>query len=99
MNPYGGTEIQLEYLHKYVSKELLDKVNITTSIPEKTPLLIDKTNIHNNQLQVLNQYEVEDGKRANRYDVTVLVNGLPLVHIELKKRGIDIKEAFNQINR
>ena len=44
MNPYGGTEIQLEYLHKYVSKELLDKVNITTSVPEKTPLLIDKTN-------------------------------------------------------
>jgi hypothetical protein len=42
MNPYGGTEIQLEYLHKYVSKELLDKVNITTSIPEKTPLQIEK---------------------------------------------------------
>jgi glycosyltransferase involved in cell wall biosynthesis len=53
MNPYGGTEIQLEYLHKYVSKELLDKVNITTSIPEKTPLLIDKTNI----LWVHNSYD------------------------------------------
>ena len=66
---------------------------------KKNIYLIDKSNIHNNQLQVLNQYEVEDGKRANRYDVTVLVNGLPLVHIELKKRGIDIKEAFNQINR
>jgi glycosyltransferase involved in cell wall biosynthesis len=53
MNPYGGTEIQLEYLHKYVSKDLLDKVNITTSIPEKTPLLIDKTNI----LWVHNSYD------------------------------------------
>ena len=53
MNPYGGTEIQLEYLHKYVSKELLDKVNITTSIPEKTPLVINKTNI----LWVHNSYD------------------------------------------
>jgi hypothetical protein len=53
MNPYGGTEIQLEYLHKYVSKELLDKVEITTSIPEKTPLLNDKTNI----LWVHNSYD------------------------------------------
>lgn len=61
--------------------------------------LIDKENIHNNQLQVINQYETEDGKRANRYDVTVLVNGLPLVHIELKKRGVSLQEAFNQINR
>lgn len=61
--------------------------------------LIDKQNIHNNQLQVINQYETEEGKRANRYDVTVLVNGLPLVHIELKKRGVSLQEAFNQINR
>ncbi|HJP96476.1 MAG TPA: type I restriction endonuclease subunit R [Candidatus Saccharimonadales bacterium] len=60
--------------------------------------LLDKANIHNNSLQVINQYEIE-GARANRYDVTVLVNGLPLVHIELKRRGIYIKEAFNQINR
>ena len=59
--------------------------------------LIDKTNVYNNRLQVINQYEVAD--RANRYDVTILVNGLPLVHIELKRRGVDIKEAFNQINR
>ena len=66
---------------------------------KKNIYLLDKSNIHNNHLQVLNQYEVADGKRPNRYDVTVLVNGLPLVHIELKKRGIDIKEAFNQINR
>ncbi len=60
--------------------------------------LIDKVNIHNNRLQVINQYEAE-GRRSNRYDVTVLVNGLPLVHIELKRRGVDIREAFNQINR
>lgn len=60
--------------------------------------LIDKKCIHNNTLQVINQYEVE-GARANRYDVTVLVNGLPMVHIELKRRGVDIREAFNQIDR
>ena len=64
----------------------------------KNIYLIDKQNIHNNSLQVLNQYEVE-GVRKNRYDVTILVNGLPLVHIELKRRGVDIREAFNQINR
>ena len=61
--------------------------------------LIDKTNVYNNRLQVINQYEVEDGAHKNRYDVTILVNGLPLVHIELKRRGVAIKEAFNQINR
>lgn len=78
--------------------------------------LIDKGNIHNNRLQVINQYEVQ-GKVGNatkdnvingienpanydnRYDVTILVNGLPLVHIELKRRGVAIREAFNQINR
>jgi type I restriction enzyme R subunit len=65
----------------------------------KNIYLLDKENIHNNSLQVINQYETEDGTRPNRYDVTVLVNGLPLVHIELKRRGVDIKEAFNQINR
>ena len=61
--------------------------------------LIDKKHIHENHLQVINQYSVNDGKRPNRYDVTILVNGLPLVHIELKRRGVAIKEAFNQINR
>lgn len=61
--------------------------------------LIDKKNIHNNSLQVINQYTTEDGQRSNRYDVTVLVNGLPLIHIELKRRGVAIQEAFNQINR
>ena len=61
--------------------------------------LIDKKNIHNNHLQVLNQYVPEGGAKENRYDVTILVNGLPLVQCELKKRGVPLKEAFNQINR
>ena len=65
----------------------------------KNIYLLDKANIHNNRLQAINQYVVDNGQRANRYDVTILVNGLPLVHIELKKRGVYIKEAFNQINR
>lgn len=65
----------------------------------KNVYLIRKDNIHDNSLQVINQYATEDGQRANRYDVTVLVNGLPLVHIELKRRGVAIAEAFNQINR
>ncbi|MCK1803673.1 type I restriction endonuclease subunit R [Brevibacterium sp. R8603A2] len=74
----------------------------------KNVTLIDKTNIHNNHVQVINQYEIGRGdgdtgaggaKYANRYDVTVLVNGLPMVHIELKRRGVDIREAFNQISR
>lgn len=84
--------------------QILRRDNGTT----KNITLIDKTNIHNNQLQVINQYEIgrgegdaDDGgaRYANRYDVTVLVNGLPMVHIELKRRGVDIREAFNQINR
>lgn len=65
--------------------------------------LIDKLHIHNNRLQVINQYELDRGEGgatyANRYDVTILVNGLPMVHIELKRRGADLREAFNQINR
>lgn len=74
----------------------------------KNILLIDKQNIHNNHLQVINQYEIDESQgeqtgrgaaRSNRYDVTVLVNGLPMVHIELKRRGVDIREAFNQIDR
>ena len=66
---------------------------------ERNIYLIRKTDIHANRTQVINQYEVNDGKRPNRYDVTILVNGLPLVHIELKRRGVSIKEAFNQIER
>ncbi|WP_042705772.1 type I restriction endonuclease subunit R [Methanomicrobium mobile] len=64
--------------------------------------LIDKKNVHNNSVQVINQYVIgreEGAKHDNRYDVTILVNGLPLVHVELKRRGVAIREAFNQINR
>ena len=68
----------------------------------KNITLIDRKNIHNNRLQVINQYVVttdQGARHDNRYDVTVLVNGFPLVHIELKRRGVPIREAFNQINR
>ena len=66
----------------------------------KNIYLIDKQHIHNNRLQVINQYQTPTGgKRAHQYDVTVLVNGLPIAHIELKRRGVDIREAFNQIDR
>lgn len=68
----------------------------------KNITLIDKKNIHNNFLQVIHQYEIsqaEGAKHDNRYDVTVLVNGFPLVHIELKRRGVPIREAFHQIDR
>ncbi len=75
----------------------------------KNITLIDKKNIHNNRLQVINQYEVSQtddaypadrqAKFNNRYDVTILVNGFPLIHVELKRRGVAIREAFNQINR
>ncbi len=68
----------------------------------KNITLIDKKNIHNNILQVINQYTIsakQGARHDNRYDVTILVNGLPLVHIELKRRGVAIREAFNQIDR
>lgn len=65
---------------------------------QKNIHLLDKVNIHRNRLQVMNQYETE-GTHHNRYDVTILVNGFPLVHIELKRRGVQLREAFNQINR
>lgn len=68
----------------------------------KNITLIDRKNIHNNFLQVINQYVIgkaDGAKHDNRYDVTILVNGFPLVHIELKRRGVPIREAFNQINR
>lgn len=62
-------------------------------------ILIDKKNIHNNKLQIINQYEEWGGTYKSRYDITILVNGFPLIHIELKRRGVALKEAFNQINR
>lgn len=65
----------------------------------KNITLLDKKNIHNNRVQVINQYEETQGAHDTRYDVTVLVNGFPMVHIELKRRGVAIREAFNQIRR
>ena len=77
----------------------LTAINITRDNgSSKNIYLLDKKRIFRNHVQVINQYEVE-GMRKNRYDVTVLVNGLPMVHIELKRRGIDIREAFRQIKR
>ena len=61
--------------------------------------LVDTDRLHANRLQVINQYEPEGGAKPTRYDVTILVNGLPLVHVELKRRGVDLREAFNQIRR
>lgn len=61
--------------------------------------LVDTERLHANRLQVINQYETPDGARPTRFDVTILVNGLPLVHVELKRRGVDLREAFNQIRR
>ena len=76
-------------------------LNITMDNGEERNIcLLDKRNIYNNRpLQVINQYEENEGAHKSRYDVTILVNGLPLVHIELKRRGIRLQEAFNQINR
>jgi type I restriction enzyme R subunit len=83
------TKIQEDYI------QVLKRDDGTT----KNIYLLDKQNIHNNFLQVINQYEETEGKHDTRYDVSILVNGLPMVHIELKRRGVQLKEAFNQINR
>lgn len=91
------------------SQSILDKTAIVQANPAALPLerndgtqknihLIDKENIHRNHMQVINQYE-SIGNYHNRYDVTILVNGLPMVHVELKRRGVALREAFNQINR
>lgn len=64
----------------------------------KNIYLVDKQNLSRNKLQVIRQF-VQEGSHLNRYDVTILVNGLPLVQVELKKRGVAIREAFNQVHR
>lgn len=116
LNHYNYSDMEWEYFFKEAianpNEDIADK---TRKIQEdfvqvlkrddgstKNIMLIDKKNIHNNRLQVINQYIVSTDAGAihnNRYDVTILVNGLPLVHIELKRRGVAIREAFNQINR
>ncbi len=93
-NPNDGIEEKSNTIQSDNTKVLIRDDGTSKNIK-----VIDKKNIHNNSLQVINQYEEKNGARINRYDVTVLVNGLPMVHIELKRRGVSIKEAFNQINR
>ncbi|MBD5497086.1 MAG: type I restriction endonuclease subunit R [Lachnospiraceae bacterium] len=116
LNSYDFTDTEWErFFHKYIANANEGIVEKTRTIQEdvvknmerddgstKNITLIDKKNIHNNRLQVINQYEVlqsEGAKFDNRYDVTILVNGFPLIHVELKRRGVAIREAFNQINR
>lgn len=92
-NSNEGIEEKSKTIQEDSTKSFRKDDGITKNID-----LIDKNNIFRNQVQVINQYE-NTGNFDNRYDVTILVNGLPLVHIELKKRGVNIKEAFNQIDR
>lgn len=93
-NPNRGIK-EKSFTIQQDSTQLLTRTDGTI----KNIKLLDKEDIHNNVLQVINQYTPAGGIRENRYDVTILVNGLPLVHVELKRRGVDIREAFNQINR
>lgn len=93
-NPNNGIIEKTAFIQEDNIQNLLRDDGTTKNIT-----LIDKNNIHNNRLQVLNQYSEGRGNHVNRYDVTILVNGLPLVHIELKRRGVAIREAFNQIER
>ena len=93
-NPNHGPKEKARTIQEDYVK-ILERENGT----ERNVRLLDKDNVHDNSLQVINQYEAAKGTRPNRYDVSVLVNGLPLVHIELKRRGVAIREAFNQIQR
>lgn len=113
LNNYTFTDGEWErFFNENLANKNDDIVAKTTKIQEdhiqvlkcdsgesKNIYLIDKKNVHNNYLQVINQYEETGGKHDTRYDVSILVNGLPLVHVELKRRGVQLKEAFNQINR
>ncbi len=112
LNHYTFTNNEWENLfHNHIANKNFGIVEKTRTIQKdyiknitlddgsiKNIRLLDKDNIHNNKLQVINQY-VNNGTRDNRYDVTILVNGLPLVHVELKRRGKKLREAFNQIDR
>ena len=84
---------QMLHQNKHIFSFVLDNGS------SKNFKIIDKKNIHRNSLQVINQYVNKEGKHLHRYDVTILVNGLPLVQVELKRRGQNLQEAFNQINR
>lgn len=112
LNKFSFTDKEwTKFLNEYLDNPMQGIVEKTKKIQEDYiyPLrredgslfnvfLLDKKQIHNNYLQVIHQFEVK-GKYKNIYDVTILINGLPLVHIELKRRGVSIKEAFNQIKR
>lgn len=113
LNDYHFSDNEWEhFLNESIANKNDDIVAKTTKIQEdhiqvlrrdtgesRNIYLIDKNNIHNNFVQVINQYVEEGGIYDNRYDVTILVNGLPLVHIELKRRGRQLKDAFDQIDR
>ena len=113
LNDYHFSDNEWEhFLNESIANKNDDIVAKTTKIQEdhiqvlrrdtgesRNIYLIDKNNIHNNFVQVINQYVEEGGNYDNRYDVTILVNGLPLVHIELKRRGRQLKDAFDQIDR
>lgn len=113
LNDYTLTDAEWERFYTTVIANPTATVTDKTEIIQREPIqscllddgtvknfkLIDRRDIHNNTLQVINQYATNSGAASNRYDVTVLVNGLPMVHLELKRRGVEIKEAFNQIGR
>ncbi len=88
----GVIEKTIKIQENYIYDLELDNGN------KKNLYLFDKENIHNNQVEVIRQYE-QKGSSKNIYDVTILINGIPLVHIELKRRGVELKQAFNQIHR
>lgn len=94
-NPNKNRSDKTEMIQADMHSEILERDNGT----QKNIKFIDKIDIFKNSLQVISQIKNNDGIFKNRYDVTILVNGLPLVHIELKKRGVNLKEAFNQIKR
>lgn len=113
LNNYQLTDTEWERFYSTVVADPTASHTDKTQIIQREPIqpcllddgtvknfkLIDQRDIHNNILQVINQYVTDGGAASNRYDVTILVNGLPLVHVEIKRRGIEIKEAFNQIRR
>lgn len=112
-NEFSFTEKEWDrFFNEYLANknegivEKTEKIQINHVLPlvrddgtTKNIYLIDKDNICNNSLQVINQYKEAEGRYKARYDVTILVNGFPLVHVELKRRGVKLREAFNQIDR
>lgn len=113
--PFTSNEEWNRFFKTYIAKDKEEIEDKTRTIQEdhvkvlqkddgtsKNIKLIDKKDISKNHLQVINQYAVQQNNGArhdNRYDVTILVNGLPLIHVELKRRGVSIRQAFNQIER